>query len=108
MRLAVTDNQFNPNPYWDKAIEGDINIPSNQLVEFFDQNGYDLTMLEQIYAEANQAKTTVHRNSEHITLRQTWFTDDDRQTSGAPINHAVMFERKGFTGDALLQLKYNH
>jgi hypothetical protein len=105
MRLVVTNNQFNPNPFWDKAIEGDIDTPSNQLVEFFDQNGYDLTMLEQIYAEANQAKTTVHRNSEHITLRQTWFSDDDPHTSGAHINHAVMFERKGFTGDALLQLK---
>jgi len=105
MRLVVTDNQFNPNPFWDKPIEGNINTASNQLVEFFDQNGYDLTVLEQIYAEANQAKTTVHRNSEHITLRQTWFSDDDPQTSGAHINHAVMFERKGFTGDALLQLK---
>ena len=39
------------------------------------------------------AKTTVHRNSEHITLRQTWFSDD-AQKSGAHINHAVMFERK--------------
>jgi hypothetical protein len=105
MKLVVTDNQFDPNPFWDKPIEGDINTASNQLVEFFDQNGYDLTVLEQIYAEINQAKTTVHRNSEHITLRQTWFSDDAPKTSGPHINHAVMFERKGFTGDALLQLK---
>lgn len=105
MRLVVTDSQFNPNPFWDRAIEGDINTVSNQLVEFFDQNGYDLTVLEQFYAEANHAKTTVHRNSEHITLRQTWFSDDAQKKSGAHINHAVMFERKGFTGDALLQLK---
>ena len=105
MKLALTNNQFNPNPFWEKPIEGDVNAPSNELVELFDQNGYDLTVLEQIYAEANQAKTTMHRNSKHITLRQTWFSDDAPKTSGANINHAVMFERKGFTGDALLQLK---
>ena len=105
MKLTVTDNQFNSNPFWGKAIEGDLHNPSNRLVEFFDQNGYDLTILEQFYAEANNAKTTVHRNSEHITLRQTWFSDDAPNTAGAHINHAVMFERKGFTGDALLQLK---
>jgi hypothetical protein len=48
MRLVVTDNQFNPNPFWDKPIEGDIHTPSNQLVEFFDHNGYDLTVLENV------------------------------------------------------------
>ncbi|MDA9221486.1 hypothetical protein N9O82_01010 [Methylophilaceae bacterium] len=105
MRLVLTNNQFNPNPFWGKTILDDEVKPSNQLVEFFDQNGYDLTLLEQNYAEANHAKTTAHRNSEHITLRQTWFKDDAPKDSGAHINHAVMFERKGFTGDALLQLK---
>jgi hypothetical protein len=72
-------------------------------VEFFDQNGYDLTKLEQLYAVANGANTTRHRNSEHITLRQTWFTDDSPE-SGPHINHAVMFERKGYSGEALQQL----
>tara|TARA_B100001121_G_scaffold168767_1_gene147353 strand:+ start:236 stop:778 length:543 start_codon:yes stop_codon:yes gene_type:complete len=69
----------------------------------FDQNGYDLTKLEQLYAVANGATTTKHRNSEHITLRQPWFTDDSPD-SGPHINHAYMFERKGYTGDALRQL----
>jgi len=70
----------------------------------FDQNGYDLTKLEQLYAVANGAETTKHRNSEHITLRKTWFTADDDE-SGPHINHAYMFERKGYAGDALDQLK---
>jgi len=72
-------------------------------VALFDQNGYDLTRLEQLYAVANGANTTRHRNSEHITLRQTWFTDDSPE-HGAHINHAVMFERKGYSGEALQQL----
>jgi hypothetical protein len=77
--------------------------PPKETVEFFDQNGYDLTKLEQLYAVANGANTTRHRNSEHITLRQTWFEDDSPE-SGAHINHAVMFERKGYSGEALQQL----
>jgi len=78
--------------------------PPKEAVEYFDQNGYDLTKLEQLYAVANGANTTPHRNSEHITLRQTWFTDDAPE-SGPHINHALMFERKGYSGDALRQLE---
>jgi hypothetical protein len=70
----------------------------------FDQNGYDLTKLEQLYAMANGAETTPHRNSEHITLRKEWFTADDTEY-GPHINHAYMFERKGYSGDALAQLE---
>jgi hypothetical protein len=70
----------------------------------FDQNGYDLTKLEQLYAVANGAVTTRHRNSSHITLRQEWFTADDTEY-GPHINHAYMFERKGYSGDALAQLE---
>ena len=70
----------------------------------FDQNGYDLTKLEQLYAVANGAETTLHRNSEHITLRKEWFTADDTEY-GPHINHAYMFERKGYSGDALAQLE---
>jgi hypothetical protein len=75
-----------------------------EVVEYFDQNGYDLTKLEQLYAVANGAETTKHRNSEHITLRKEWFTAE-QDKSGPHINHALMFERKGYTGDALHQLE---
>ena len=104
MRLHVTDNQFDPNPYWCERVKSIFACPPKDTVEFFDQNGYDLTRLEQLYAVANGANTTRHRNSEHITLRQTWFTDDAPE-SGPHINHAVMFERKGYSGDALRQLE---
>ena len=70
----------------------------------FDQNGYDLTKLEQLYAVANGYELVTHRNKDHITLRQDWFTDEVPE-DGAHINHALMFERKGYTGDALQQLE---
>jgi hypothetical protein len=103
MQLHLTDNQFDPNPHWCERIKSVFACPPKETVEFFDQNGYDLTKLEQLYAVANGANTTRHRNSEHITLRQTWFTDDSPE-SGPHINHAVMFERKGYSGEALQQL----
>jgi hypothetical protein len=103
MQLHLTDNRFNTDPYWTERIKSVFACPPKETVEFFDQNGYDLTKLEQLYAVANGANTTRHRNSEHITLRQTWFTDDSPE-SGPHINHAVMFERKGYSGEALQQL----
>ena len=103
MRLHLTDNRFNTDPCWTERIKSVFACPPKEAVEFFDQNGYDLTKLEQLYAVANGANTTRHRNSEHITLRQTWFTDDSPE-SGPHINHAVMFERKGYSGEALQQL----
>lgn len=110
MKLLVSDNKFDPNPYYDKAIEtlgddfvGHPPCPSLRSVELFDQNGYDLTRLEQLYALANEGKIIKHRNSDHIVLRKDWFTDVE-PGSGPHINHAVMFERKAYCGDALDQL----
>ena len=104
MRLHVTDNSFNPNPYYNERIKSFFATPPVESVELFDQNGYDLTHLEQMYAVANGYNLTTHRNKDHITLRQQWFIDQEPSV-GPHINHAVMFERKGFIGDALSQLK---
>ena len=103
MQLHVTDNKFDSSANWSDRIKSVFACPPKEVVELFDQNGYDLTKLEQLYAVANGATTTKHRNSEHITLRKTWFTDDAPE-SGPHINHAYMFERKGYAGDALSQL----
>ena len=104
MQLHVTSNKFNPNPYYDQSIKSMFATPPRESVELFDQNGYDLTRLEQMYAVANGYDLTTHRNKDHITLRQDWFIDKNH-TDGPHINHAYMFERKGFKGDALEQLK---
>ena len=104
MQLHLLDSKFNPNPYFSEKIKSVFACPPKDTVSMFDQNGYDLTRLEQMYAVANGVETTKHRNSEHITLRKPWFTDDSPE-SGPHINHAYMFERKGFTGEALKQLE---
>ncbi len=104
MELHVTKNQFDPRPCWTERIKTIFACPPKEAVELFDQNGYDLTRLEQMYAVANGKYTTKHRDREHITLRKIWF-EDIKPQDGAHINHAVMFERKGFEGEALKQLK---
>ena len=104
MQLHLTDSKFNTSPYWSKPLTNIFACPPKDLVDLFDLNGYDLTKLEQLYAVANGENTTKHRDAEHITLRKTWFEDDSPE-SGPHINHSVMFERKGYTGEALEQLK---
>jgi len=101
--ITLTDNQFHTNRTWNKPINWD-SLPSNSsdLVELFDQNGYRLTKLESHYAGANSHSTVNHRYE--VSLRQNWFVEDTPLT-GPHLNHAYLFERKGYEGEALEQLK---
>lgn len=102
--VAVTDNQFNSNGYWDKPVAKLLYQPTVEDLELFDQNGYDLTQLEQHFAYGNAVKPKKHR--EHLrALKQDWFTQPPK-TEGAHLNHSLLFERKGYTGAALEDLKF--
>ena len=69
MQLHVTDNKFDTNANWSERIKSVFACPPKETVSMFDQNGYDLTKLEQLYAVANGATTTKHRNSEQSAQR---------------------------------------
>lgn len=102
MDLRITSNEFDPAPYWGEAIDK-IFPPLACDVALFDQNGYDLTEIEQRYAVANQAPISRHR--EHRTaLKQEWLTQPEK-LEYAVLNHCLLFERKGYTGAALAQLQ---
>ena len=102
--VVITDNQFDPNGYWDQPIEKLLYQPTIEDLDLFDQNGYDLTPLEQHFAYGNRVKPKKHR--EHLrALKQEWFTQLPR-TEGAHLNHSLLFERKGYTGAALEDLKF--
>ena len=103
MRLAPTNNQFNPDPYFRSPIFQE-SIPSTEQTELFDQNGYDLTPLERLYAEVNGQAGRWHRPN-HYALKRDWFVDEENSVTGAHINHALLFERKGYAGAALAQLE---
>jgi len=103
MRLALTDNKFNPYPCFNIPIDQK-DVPTMAQTELFDQNGYDLTPLEKLYAEANGQAGRWHRPN-HYALKYDWFTDLDNSNTGAHINHALLFERKSYEGAALAQLQ---
>jgi hypothetical protein len=102
--LNPTHNVLNPNPFWTRPIpesESKILLDPESL-DLFDQNGYHLTKIEQIFAIYNGYKGE-SRREEHV-LRQTWF-ESNRPLVGPHLNHSDLFQRRGCNGDALVQLK---
>ena len=99
--LRISNNKFSStSTYTNKTNDIDILLDSNS-VDLFDQNGYHLTKAEQSFLEPNGYNPIERRHED--CLRYDWFTWDKR--SGAHINHSDLFERKGFSGEALEQLK---
>jgi hypothetical protein len=102
--ITLTDSQFYPNKTWSSPLDYDIpvSIQHPEWVDMFDQNGYRLTKLESHCAGANSHPIVNHRHE--VSLRQNWFVDE-KPLTGAHLNHAYLFERKGYEGEALEQLK---
>ena len=108
MNMRLLENRFHANANWEKPLRLK-SVPGPEMVRLFDQNGYRLTDLEVLYAEANEQLTVAHRNER--ALKKEWFFQEKR-TTGPILNHAALFERKGYPGRALEQLsswaKENH
>ena len=107
--IQITDQDFYPNKTWDSPIPPNTGYSyspelfrSFQWVELFDQNGYRLTPIEQEYSVSNNQPYVYHRDEKSI--RKTWMKDSE-PTTGVHLNHAFLFERKGYSGDALEQLR---
>ena len=94
-----TQNTFNSRGTWGTAIE-QMHCPNAESLQLFDQSGYDLCPLEQEFAKANMGEAEFVRYRRAIA--KPWF--ETTTTSGAHINHAYLFERKGYHGYALEQL----
>jgi hypothetical protein len=101
---------FNEKPYWSNPIPNDDLIKlkdfleSNECVKLFDQNGYDLSPIEIVYSKYNNTDLTLHRNDKHYSIQKPWFTQENK-LSGYVLNHSMILERKGYSGEALNQLK---
>ncbi len=100
--VVLTDNTWNPNGYWTVPIK-EYFAPKIYHLELFDQNGYDLTELEKMYAKVNLTDVQSHR-SHRTAIKQPWFDQSDK-LEGAILNHSLLFERKGYKDEALGQLK---
>ena len=101
--IQLTLESFDPVSHWSNPIQ-DLSIFSTEhCVNLFDQNGYHLTPVEQLYAEQNGYPLNTRRHE--TVIRKSWLTLDNTYT-GAHINHSDLFERKGYTGEALEQLRH--
>lgn len=100
--LKIAASEFNSHGYWTLALT-DTLVPKASDLELFDQNGYDLTVLEQRYAQVNHVQPHAHR-AHRMAIKQPWFTQKEA-VSGAVLNHSLLFERKAYAGQALDQLK---
>jgi hypothetical protein len=100
--LHPTNADFNRNGYWNRPILEQY-TPKKSDIDLFDQNGYDLTELEKKYCVYNNTQICAHREY-RFALKQEWFIQSDKQEGGI-LNHSLLFERKGYTGDALTQLQ---
>ena len=102
MKITLSKNNFNPNPYYTLPIDLDESIDLKSTVDTFDQNGFDLTDLEILYAKKMDLQIKKVRHT-HFVLKDDWFTAEPTDR-GCHINHAVIFERKGFAGAAKEQM----
>ena len=102
--VTLSDSKFNPSGYWSEPIAKILYIPTPSDVELFDQNGFDLTVLEQHYAYSNRNKSKKHRDHRHA-VKQPWF-EQPETIVGPVLNHSLLFERKGYAGEALAELQH--
>ena len=102
MKITFSKNNFNPNPYYTLPIDLDESIDLKSTIDTFDQNGFDLTDLEILYAKKMDLDIKKVRHT-HFVLKDEWFTAEPTDR-GCHINHAVIFERKGFADAAKEQM----
>ena len=100
--VILTTNNFNSNGYWTTPIHAP-ECPTYSMLSLFDQNGYDLSLLEIEYSKVNLNLHSIHRNYTHTALKMPWFVQDEK-LEGSVLNHSLLFERKGYQGEAYTQL----
>jgi len=98
MRVANTTLHKEPN--FLVSTEDIKTLKDPNSVDLFDQNGYHLTKAEQAFLGYNGYQIIERRHED--CMRYDWMLWDKRD--GAHINHSDIFERKGFSSDALEQL----
>ena len=98
MRIANTFLNKEPN-FLDATEEVDV-LKDRNSVDLFDQNGYHLTKAEQAFLVRNGYEPVERRHED--CMRYDWILWDKKDK--AHINHSDIFERKGFSDQALEQL----
>lgn len=101
--LVLTNNLFDADGYWTRPVDKITYFPIPHDLDLFDQNGYDLTELEQYFAYSNLGYAEAHRYRRAI--KKPWFTQEEKNCYSV-LNHSLLFERKGYAGAAKEQLEF--
>lgn len=106
--LLLVKSNFNEKPFWYNPIPYELVdekfIKSVHSTKYFDQNGYDLCPLEQLFAQINSDVDLTKYRNVRISIHKPWFSQEDK-LSGYVLNHSMLLERKGYDGLALEQLR---
>ena len=106
--LLLAKSDFNTDPVWSHPISNELVdekfIKSVESTRYFDQNGYDLCPLEQLFAKFNSDVDLTKYRDVRVSVYKPWFSQADK-LSGCVLNHSMLLERKGYGGSALDQLK---
>lgn len=106
--LFLTKSDFNQDQFWTKPIPSEFideqMIKSANATRYFDQNGYDLCPIEQLFAQFNSDVDLTRYRDVRVSVHKPWFSQEDK-LSGYVLNHSMLLERKGYGGAALAQLE---
>jgi hypothetical protein len=103
MRLVKQDAEFTTHPYLTTPI-------SQTLVETlslrdFDKDGFEIPApLECEYYKANSVELNLEIQY-HIAPVKPWYIDQEDSEQGLVLDHCMLLERYGFSGDARQQLE---
>ena len=100
--LHKSNIEFNSVSTYTNKTDNTNTLLDTTSVDLFDQNGYHLTRAEQSFLLPNGYNPIERRHED--CLRYDWFRWDKKD--GAHINHSDLFERKGFSAEALEQLTH--
>jgi len=101
-KVVLHPTGFDTKMRWDIPLRNIKVLDNYDGLDLFDQNGFHLTKVEQAYADVNGYPLQIRRAE--TVLRQNWMSMVGDKY-GAHFNHCDLFERKGYTGKALDQLK---
>lgn len=96
--ISISDNTFDNDLVLMKSVTND--ELADYFVRYFDNDGFELTTLEQNYYRANGVELTDILN--HVSDQQVWFTC---KNDNFRIDHSTILHRRSFGGEAREQLE---
>ena len=97
MILQVTDNTFDLDLSLKLRVSND--VINEQYIRYFDNDGFELSFLEQEYYRENNIKLSSQLN--HPCCQKEWFICKDERFK---VDHSLLLQRYYFVGEAELQL----